>query len=348
MSDLSIKIVPARVVDAQEMDALMDAFMADRVKETHKATAAGYRREIEPFRRWWRESSAIHNHKLAQEIFDVFIHWCEHNYRNSHGDKASSYTLHKITVRVRHMLTWAHQMGYVPTNITELCPLYHYRDAVKYYPKPQELAAIIKAPTGKERVRDTAFLAFSLSTGARRNEIVNAKIENLTFATPLSNLQVGADHSGHIHPRVVKGDPEGAGKGRDSVFCSKTGILLKAWIRSIGATRGSIFGLGYVGIQNVIRNVAISCKLTDVHQHAFRSAFIDHWAFKHAHAGMMASLALKLQVGHVIDKGEFGATSFYINTSNPWRNLELIKQFHCSPLDDIEIDWARYPVHVSA
>lgn len=346
MSDLAIRVAPDRTVAAREMETLIDAFIADKTNDNHKKTMEGYVREVAPFRRWWREFSHIHDFVLSAETFKAFIHWCENDYRNAYGEPASTYTLHKITVRVRHILTWAHEKGYVSASITELCPLYHHRDTVKYYPGQEELAALVNAPAGKERVRDMAFLAFSLSTGARRNEIVNAKVQDVVFNTPLENITVGDDHGGHVHLRIVKGDSEGVGKGRDSVFCSKTGLLLKIWIRSIGEMHGNIFGLGYVGIQNIIRNIAVSCNIPDIHQHAFRSAFIDHWSFKHANTGYMAAIALKLQVGHAIDKGEFGATGYYINTNNPRRNLELIKQFHCSPLDLIDVDWFRLPVQI--
>jgi integrase len=235
----------------------------------------------------------------------------------------------------------------MPKNVLAWVPhVTHDYAAGKYWLKQQDIAQIVHAPLGKERVRDTALVAFALSTGARRNEIVNAKVENMHFATDLSNLRVGDDHSGYVHLRVVKGDSEGTGKGRYSAFCSKTGLLLKTWLRCWGESKGNAFVLGYVGLQNITRCISVTCGLPELHPHAFRSAHIDYWAFKHANAGMMASIALKLQVGHAIDGHDFGATVSYINTSNPWRNMEIIKKFHCSPLDEIEIDWARFPVHI--
>ncbi len=330
-------------VDAGELGAVIADFLDHCDSNVAGPTAAAYRREMFPFQLWWTANAERYAHKLSKPLFDDFMQWFKTEYIHKRGGPASTYTLHKATQRIRQMLDWAS----MPKNVLAWVPnVNHDYMAAKFYPKQHELAAILHAPHGKERVRDVAFLAFALSTGARRTELVNAKVENLKFASPLSNLKVGDDHSGHIHLRIVKGDSEGVGKGRYSVFCSKTGLLLKTWIRCTGISKGTIFGLGYVGIQNIIRNVANNCGVADIHPHAFRSAFIDYWAFKHATAGMMGSIALKLQVGHAIDTHDFGATVSYINTSNPWRNMEIIKKFHCSPLDEIEIDWARFPVHI--
>jgi len=269
-------------VDAVELLAVIADFLDHCDSTVAGPTAAAYRREMAPFQLWWTANADRYGHKLSQRLFDEFMGWYKTEYHHKRGGLPSTYTLHKGTQRIRQMLEWAS----MPKNVLQWVPhVTHDYAAGKFWPKQDQLSKIVQAPTGKERIRDTALVAFALSTGARRNEIVNAKVENMHFATDLSNLRVGDDHSGYVHLRVVKGDSEGTGKGRYSAFCSKTGLLLKAWLRSWGESKGNAFALGYVGLQNITRCISVTCGLPELHPHAFRSAHIDYWAFKHANAG---------------------------------------------------------------
>ncbi len=333
-----------RVVDATHLPVIIDAFFDDKGRTVSERTIEDYRNDMRPFLQWWRECETIHGGRLSAEALENFLRWCKSDYRNSFGQPPSSYTLRRVTKRLRQILMWAHNQGYVPVAIHEMVTLYHDPGREKYYPSISELARLLHAPRGIYRVRDAALMAFAISTGARRMEIAHARIENLTFATPLEDLSCSSDHSGHILLRVVKGDRSGEGLGRLSVFDWKAGLLVKAWLRSSGEEAGSLFGLGIAGIQKIVRDASMLCELPDLHPHAFRSALIDYWVDKHMDSGAMADIALKLQVGHAIDKSV--ATNHYIDYRNRRKILRWLQHYHTSPLEEIDIDWIRYPVHI--
>lgn len=344
MTALSLSMPAHHLVQAEQLSALVEAFLAEKRTEISQRTYTRYANDLVPFQQWWSLFPDEHHHELKKDTFTSFLAWCKKDYKNSLGNPSSTYTLVKGTIRIRQFLNWLHTSGCVQVNITDMCPLLHDASGTKYYPDVEELQSLFASSYGPNRIRDTALMAFALTTGARRSEIEHSKIENVVFDSPITDLTLGTDHAGHVLLEVTKKDNAGVMHPRVSVFDSKTGLLLKCWIRSLGEFAGSLFGLGEAGIRSVVHECAIRADLPEMHPHAFRSALIDWWVDKNAQAGMLADIAMKLQVGHAMDRSQ--ASMFYIDTRNRNKVLERIRRFHTSPLEKIDFDWQRFPVTI--
>lgn len=332
-------------MEAAALPSLLDAYLADCQIRIDPAAVKNYTNHLRPFREWWSRFAANYDYHLSRTSLQAFVDWLASDYRTVYGQKVSPYAIAKAIALVRRFLRWCHQVGAVEQDISELVPDFETPHPGKYYPAVDELDAILKAPVDDHlRLRDTAIMAMLIATGARRFEIANAKIEHLTFATPIENITTSADHSGHVHLRVVKGDNTGNGPGRHAVFDGKAGLLTKAYLRLTGKRSGSIFGLLDDGIRKIVHDAGERAGFPQIHPHAFRSAFVDWWFWKNHKHGNAADMALRLQVGHALNSGD--AQTHYINRGNPARIIELIRSYYTSPLEEITIDWARYPVHI--
>jgi integrase len=341
---LALSLPQERIVEASNLAALIDAYIAEKQTTIDPTALRTYRANLRPFIEWWRVCPDQHGYVLSRSILRKFVDWLTAEYRSSVGNPASDYMIEKCLVLVRRVLRWAHQVGAVSQDISELVPMYTAPEQEKYYPSTAELGAVMEVCSGDTKVRDMALWAFLIATGARRMEVAAATVDNLYFATSLDNLAVGDDHSGYVHFRVVKGDNLGRGLGRDSLFCSKAGLLLKVWMRLCERTEGSVFGLTDDGIRFVVNTTGRAAQIDRMHPHACRSAFVSWWLDKNAKGGPVADVALRMQVGH---KPVTGDAQAYYRNKNPDYRRRLISNFYTSPLEEITIDWRRLPVHIA-
>lgn len=335
---LSLRIPNSeRSVYAAELGPVIDLYIADRREEITPKAIDNYQRVLRPFVEWWSEHPDDHQYTISKTNLRRFIDWMEEEYRTSYNKQASAYHVAKTLAVLKRVFIWAHKQGCIEQDISDLVPQHHDPGRPKYFPTIAELERLLAAPVGQNRIRDTALMAFMLSTAARRFEVQNALIENITFNTPIDRLSLADDHGGYIHLTVVKGNRGGRDPGRYSVFCGKAGLALKLWLSVSGWTSGSIFGLKSSGIRLAVLHSAMRCDLREPHPHAFRRAFIDYW-LRNRDEGDAADIARCLQVGHKLTmKSE--STGYYFSRDN-WRaNLELIRKFHISPLAEITIDW---------
>ena len=335
-----------RTIDATHLCSLIDAFLADKKRRCSHRTYENYLNDLQPFLKWWNECGHTFHHELSETVFNGFIRHLETDYRNAFGRQATTYTKWRVTKRVRQILIYAHHRGFVPVSIFELCPLYKDCERLKFYPTAQELYHVILAAEGETRLRDAALIAFAISTGARRFELANARMEHLVFDTPTTNVRVGDIHTGYIRLLKVKGDAEGKGIGRVSVFDSVAGLLLKIYLRSVNRTEGTVFGVTDTQMFNIVERLGKRAGIDEIHPHAFRSALVDYWSDYHHKSGHMADLALKMQVGHTVPKDD--PIYRYIDTRNEAKTLRRIREFHTSPLLSMPWNWAEWPVHVEA
>lgn len=342
---LALTLPQERVVEASNLPAIIDAYIADAAQNVSPDALKNYQNHLRPFRKWWKERPDLHNYKLSRTTLRAYVAWLETEHKSAYGVAPSDYAIQKSLALVRRMLRWAHRAGCVSQDISELVPQYATAEREKYFPEAEEFNAILQSINTPTALRDTAIWCFLISTGMRRMEIVGARIDELTFNTPITNLAVGDDHGGYIHLHRVKGDSLGEGRGRYSVFCSTTGLLLKAWLRLSRHSDGSIFGLGEDGIRMIINDTAKAAGITRMHPHACRSAFISWWIDENKGKGDAASIALRLQVGHALDAGD--SQTPYLSKNPNWI-LRQIRAFHTSPLRDITLDWRRFPVHIPA
>jgi integrase len=342
---LSLSLPQERIIEASNLPAIIDMYLADRRSTISPKAHKNYRVHLRRFSQWWRECADNHQNQLSQAAMRHLVDWLENEYIGYMGQPATPYNIAHTLVMLRRVLRWAYDKGGIGQDVSELVPVYDAKKRPKYWPKAPELERLINACAGAYRVRNMALWAFLISTGARRNEVSNAMIQHLTFNTPVSDLRVDSDHMGVIHFRVVKGDSAGAGDGRRSVFCSKTGLLLKLWLLLSGRTEGTIFDLYEAGIRKMINTCAAKAGIERMHPHACRSAFMSYWVRVHSRRGdrpkEYADIALRFQVGHAQIAGD--AQTHYLSEDPEWR-LDLIREFYVSPMDEINVDWSRLPV----
>lgn len=342
---LTLNVPTERRVDAELLPQVIDAYIASTERSITPKVLYNYQYHLAPFQQWWQKFPDQHKNTISPTTLQKFVDWYGSEYRTATGLPTSEHMMDKTLALIRRVLRWAHQQGAIGEDVSHLVPQKPSHPKPKYYPKIEELDRLVKAPADPYLgIRDTTIMAMLLATGCRRFELANAQIENVHFNTSVSNLNLGDDHGGYIHFRVVKGDSEGKGLGRYSVFHWKAGLLLKACLRWTRKTSGSLFGLTDDGIRQVVTEAGVLTGITRIHPHAFRSSFIDYWFWKHRNSGDAADVARRLQVGHAMEKGD--VTMHYINL-NPDRQLELIKEFYCSPLEEIKIDWWKVPVHTT-
>lgn len=335
-----------RTVDATHFPQLVESFLTDKQRHCTARTYVGYVNDLNPFLEWWSDSAPTYEHTFDEEVFADFIDWLDSGYRNRFGHQSTGYTKWRTTKRLRQLLIYAHQKGYVPVSIFDMCPLYEDPGRLKYFPTVEELYRIIHAAEGETRLRDAAIVAFAISTGARRFEIANAEMRHLVFDTPLTQVSTSGIHTGYIRLLKVKGDAEGRGIGRISLFDSVAGLLLKLYLRSVNRTQGTVFGVSDTMIFNIVERLGRRCGIGEIHPHAFRSALVDWWSDVHVRQGHMADIALKLQIGHAVPKEH--AIYRYIDTRNEQKTLRRIREFHTSPLLGMAWDWSLWPAHLES
>lgn len=334
-----------RIIQAEHLRALIDAYLTEKARTAKRPDCAiGYEHNLAPFLSWWNECPEDHNYNLSATILDRFVKWARDEYTNSRGQRASINVLARATKQVRAVLRWGHDNGFIPVAIHELCPLITDPGRSKYFPEPHELYALINAAEGLTRLRDAALIAFSVSTGARRHEVANALAENVEFDTPITDVSIRSTHSGFVKLKVVKGDPHGSGLGRISGIDNTAGLLLKCYMAAAGIESGPLFGLTDQGIAKAVRTLGKRAGLPEIHPHAFRSALIDYWHDKHAEAGYLADIALRLHVGHAQDRRY--ATIHYIDLRNENKIKKRIRAYLVSPLQEMGFDWTKWPVHI--
>lgn len=274
---------------------------------------------------------------------DKFLSWLKTEFRNLYNEQPSDHTISKALLLTRQVLRWAYKHGGVPQDVSDLVPRHSFQIKEKYYPSIFELESLIKSPIDPYlSLRDSTIMAMLLATGARRFELANAVVENVHFNTPILNVNLGDDHSGYVRLDVTKRKKHSQMDVRYSLFDWKAGLLLKAYLRTTRRNSGSIFGLTDEGIRGVVADAGERTGITAIHPHAFRSAFIDWWFWRHRTDGPAADMALRLQVGHALLTDD--AQVHYINRNHN-RVLALIQEFYTSPLEDIKIDWLTVSVN---
>lgn len=348
MTTLTLSLPQERIVEASNLPAIIDAYFAETKPKVSPKVGKNYHIHLRRFEQWWDECADVHQYQISQATMKHLVEWLENDYLSAWGHPTTPYNISHTLIMLRRVLRWSFQAGCISPDVSEIVPVYNTKRKQKVWPKAPELAQMLNACAGTHRIRNMALWAFLISTGARRNEVSHAQIEHLTFNTPLANLRLGDDHSGVVWFRVVKGDPNGLGDGRHSVFCSKAGLLLKLWLLIDGRTQGTIFDLYEAGIRKMINTSAAAVGITRMHPHACRSAFMSHWVRQNSKRSdkpkEYADIALRFQVGHAQRFGD--AQAHYLSEDPDWR-LEIIREHYVTPMDGIDVDWSRLPVQHS-
>lgn len=331
---------PTIAVEASLMPKLFEMYLVERIREGRitPLTVKSYRCQVAPFLVWLDQQP---NKMLTPESFAAFLDWMKHSHLNARGQHPASNTMVHSIHRLIGFFNWCHDKNCTSgVKLSEWLPRLRKKQTRQHFPDVSEMQHLFSAITGVDRLRNWALLGVLLSTGARLEETSHALVRNITFTTPASNLRYGGDHRGSIWLQRVKFDAEGEGAGRDVVFDSKTGLLLKIWLKAgEREPNDTIFGLGGRGISILIQRLTEREKMAEVSPHAFRRAFADHWDAAH---GMAARAVLKRQLGHSL-KGDVTQNAYI--SQNPRRIVAEIMKWHVSPMEQITIDWTTLPVH---
>ena len=331
-----------RQLDATHLIDLISVFLETKRHEVSAKSLTNYATDLEPFIVWYRQQP---DHILTPAAFAAFATWLRREWRNSFGKPATPQVVWRATKRLRQVLDWGHAAGYIPVVVSGMVPSAPEVNRLKYFPDPDEIQQLVLAAGGESRLRDASIITMLAATGARRFELAEAQAEDVQFTTPATDLATGSDHTGSLWLRKTKNDRDGNGPGRQVVFDGVAGLLLKAYLRSVGRRCGSIYGMTDTNIRNIVHQLGIAADLPRMHPHAFRSAFVDHWSDANAAAGEMAMIALRLQIGHTLSQD---VTNRYRDLTNPTKNLRRIRQFYTSPLMSLRWAWVDWPVHVGA
>jgi len=331
-------------IDAALLPQIIDLYLSSKLSTgaITPRTAQNYRNNLNPWFAYWEAHRELHGETLSPEVLAHALGWMRADYRNARARTPHETSIAHCWTRLRQVFNWAYANNCTGNiNLSEWCPDVPAIDPSAHFPSLGELSAMLQQPTGEQRLRDIAVIAFLVSTGARRYEAAHAATDTLTFATPLTNVDTAADHAGWLMLYKVKGDREGRGGGRPVCFCGVCGLLLKCYLRSVGRTEGRLFGMSDTAICQMIDKHAHAAGVPLVSPHGFRRMLADHWDETH---GLAGRAALKKQLGHVTRAGD--VTERHYISRNTRRIAREIARWHTSPLSLIPLDWTRFPVHI--
>jgi len=328
-------------VDCALLPELLELYLSAKRRDCSitARTESSYREHLVPFLVWFAATEDKH---LSPERLSEFVAWMRADYRTRYGHAPAANTTAHCVTRLKGLFNWCYKQNCTGgVNLADWLPLVRKVGSRLYFPDTLEMQRLFDAVVGIERLRDWALFGFLLSTGARLYEVAHAEAQHVEWCSPIENLRLGDDHRGSCWLRKVKFDAEGAGAGRQVVFCKDAGLLLKVWVRAAGREPGdTIFGLSDSGISQIIRRHAKTAGLPELSPHAFRRMFADNWDATH---GMAARTILKRQLGHSL-KGDVTQDSYI--SQNHKRVTAEIMRWHVSPLASIAIRWDALPVHV--
>lgn len=327
-------------VDATNIVALINSFLENKRQTITEKSYSNYVIDLAPFLAWWETQE---DPVLNRQRLNTFVDWLRNEWRNLYGKPATAPVAGRVCQRLRQVLEWGHANGFIPVRLAHMVPTIPEFETLKYFPTPDEIYGIIMATTGDTRLRDASIIAMLAATGARRFELAAVEIEDLEFFGAFTDLAVDGEHSGYVRLRKTKGDREGQGVGRISLFDGRAGLLLKAYLRASGRTSGNLYDMTDANIRKIVQQCGERAGLPQIHPHAFRSAFVDHWSDVNALSGEMAMIALRLQIGHSLSND---VTNRYRDLKNHAKNIRRIRQFYVSPLQVAQWGWDNWPVHI--
>lgn len=328
-------------IDITLLPELFELFLQEK-KQKGRITAKtekAYRSHTSPFMRWLEMQLTK---RVTPLSLTDFLHWMQNEFRTQRGVKAAPNTVSHCVTCLRALFDWCYAQNCTGgVNLSAWLPQVKKIKSQLYFPDALEMQRLFDAVKGIDRVRDWALFAFLLSTGARRFEVALAEVDSISFNTPLNMLTADGDHRGSVWLRKVKFDAAGQGAGRNVVFCSTAGLLLKIWLRAADRHGDdTIFGLTDSGMSQVIRRATHTAQLPEISPHAFRRCFADYWDAVHGAAGR---IPLKRQLGHSL--GNDVTQDHYIS-ENPRRVIAEIMKWHVSPLLSMTIRMESMPCHI--
>lgn len=352
-SVLTLQVPQQREVHAPGFDEFIEMYISLKSETLTPASIATYQSALRGFLEWWRNNAEDYNHVLTRKMFNDFFEWyMTEFYSAKTGVGATLYMRRETAAVLRRILRYAHQSGALTEDVSNMVDTIQYEQAPPYFPSLDEIYAIITAPDDTLRMRDTALMAIMASTGCRREEACEVRIENVHFFdTDVNDLDASKDHSGWILFNQTKRRVAYLERARASIFDTVGGLLIKLWLAWSGRKKGRIVKVSPMALYNRVIKHAKAAGVPQVHPHSFRHAFNDLWLTDNAQYGDVADLARRMQLGHTFDKTDvnlYHYANWKFNPKQPERTIERIRPYHTSPLKKLATlgrwDWSIYPV----
>jgi site-specific recombinase XerD len=315
----SIRLDPEQpALEARDLDALIERWLAYHRKRLAARTAAGYAEKIEYFREWWRSSGEKYQWRLDEDVLlDFNAHLSE---RVSRFGKPLGYHARRDCLRrLRQMFLWAHEKNHVTKNYGKLVPGPEGSAPMRTAAPLDQLRRLVDATLlSPYPTRDRAILAVLLGTGVRRAECASINIEWVQLnADGSGELQVEAKRVGQreVHRRLV-------------AFDQPTGQYIRAHLDTQGS-KGALFLSGRsgrrltpIGVYRAIKRLIVLAGLEDQIQgpHDLRRNFTTYYS-RHRRGESHGQLLSK-QLGH---------SSYRMTATYALQDVEDVREALISP-----------------
>jgi integrase len=293
----TIQLQPAeQVLDACNLEALIELWLEDCAVKRPPATVAGYYYKILYWSQWWQAQGAALDWRLRRRDVERFARELDVVTSQRTGETLSYNTRRDVLRRLRQMFHWAYL-----ANHTGDCDYSHWVPALEGAApkrKPASLEHLRRlfdaASSSPDRLRDQAILALLIGTGIRRGECASLTVD-LT--------QIHADGSGVavVAGKRTRANADGV---REVAFDPVTGAYLRAYLDTYGLRSGPLWqsqygkALGVVAIYRVVKRCIKRAGLEEALQgcHDLRRAFATHYS--RLHQGQDHADLLRRQMGH--------------------------------------------------
>lgn len=298
-------------LNGENIDRLMEAFLADRARRNQPKTIRGYRFKLKPFFDWWDRFGPARDWVLSADDLADFARYLE---RIGWGWNSRNDALK----RLRQMFRWAHQRGALAIDFSMYVPALKGGPPAK---RPADLAALSALLDAcwkmSYALRNRAVIAILAGTGLRREECASLRVEAITIM---------ADGAGYLDPSTTKND-----KPRIVAFDAATGVFIRQWLDVLDVRTGPLFpsrkGNEALSPDGVYKIVADASKIAgvDIETHDLRRMFATVWS--RSLRGESYGQLLQKQLGHA----NYETTAIYA-LQDISDVLEVMRKENVSPL----------------
>lgn len=309
-------------LNAALLPELIERYLSDMARRVQAKTVTGYQFKLQYVLDWWREAGPQSDWLLGvDELADLGKHL--ESLTTQKGEPLGYHSRNDVLRRLRQVLRWAFERGYVPIDLSVDVPEARGEPPLH---KPVELdaleAMLQTALTTSHPIRNQAIVATLAGTGIRCEECAALQTNQVTLY---------ADGSGYISLTLTKND-----KPRFAAVDEPTGRYLRAWLSVLGERSQWLFpsriGSGYrplspSGIYKVVVDLAEAAgvRAQVCGPHDLRRMFATQWNRKLRGNGY--GQLLQKQLGHAS-----WATTEKYSLQDIGDVLEVMRQEAASPM----------------
>lgn len=223
---------PEQVLNATNLDALLDAYLEDARSRLKAYTVDGYAYKLLHLRRWWAEVGPSKNYELRKRDLTEFNTWLETAIPPTHDAPLSYNSRKDVFRRLQAALGWALDTEILDFDYRTWLPKVHGTAPARTAVELNELGLLLAAALlTMHPTRDRAIVAMLMGTGIRREECSSLRVETTTiYADQSGKTKVQAKEvtGREVHERWVAID-------------SSVGKYLVEWLDMYGLSAGPLF-----------------------------------------------------------------------------------------------------------